>query len=88
VQIKVGSLQRFQQHDCTAEDVGTGGFDLQQLHAIGVLDVRTFNMDRNSDNVLVKLASTSSRSVQLVPIDHGYILPSFKHLEVCENPKP
>lgn len=81
VQIKVGSLQRFQQHDCTAEDVGTGGFDLQQLHAIGVLDVRTFNMDRNSDNVLVKLASTSSRSVQLVPIDHGYILPSFKHLE-------
>jgi hypothetical protein len=88
VQIKVGSLQRFQQHDCTAEDVGTGGFDLKQLHAIGVLDVRTFNMDRNSDNVLVKLASTSSGSVQLVPIDHGYILPSFKHLEVCENPNP
>jgi len=81
VQIKVGSLQRFQQHDCTAEDVGTARFDLTQAHAIGVLDVRTFNMDRNSDNVLVQMASTSSSAVQLVPIDHGYILPSYKHLE-------
>lgn len=81
VQIKMGSLQRFQQHDCTAEDVGTAGFNLTQLHAIGVLDVRTVNMDRNSDNVLVKMASTNSGAVQLVPIDHGYILPSFKHLE-------
>jgi hypothetical protein len=82
VQIKVGSLQRFQQHDCTAEDVGTARFDLTQSHAIGVLDVRTFNKDRNSDNVLVKFASTSAALVQLVPIDHGYILPSYKHLEV------
>jgi len=81
VQIKVGSLQRFQQHDCTAEDVGTARFDLMQSHAIGVLDVRTFNKDRNSDNVLVKFASTSAALVQLVPIDHGYILPSYKHLE-------
>jgi hypothetical protein len=39
VQIKVGSLQRFQQHDCTAEDVGTSAFDVTQLHAIGALDV-------------------------------------------------
>jgi hypothetical protein len=82
VQMKVGSLQRFQLHDCTAEDVGTARFDPTQVHSIGVLDVRTFNMDRNSDNVLVKMASTSSAPVQLVPIDHGYILPSYKHLEV------
>lgn len=81
VQMKVGSLQRFQLHDCTAEDVGTARFDPTQVHSIGVLDVRTFNMDRNSDNVLVKMASTSSAPVQLVPIDHGYILPSYKHLE-------
>lgn len=80
VQIKVGSLQGFQQHDCTAEDVGTSRFDLEQLHAIGVFDIRTFNMDRNSDNILVKMAC-SSASVELVPIDHGYILPSYKHLE-------
>jgi hypothetical protein len=82
VQIKVGSLQRFQQHDCTAEDVGTARFDATQTHAIGVLDVRCFNMDRNSDNVLVRMSSTNSASMQLVPIDHGYILPSYKHLEV------
>jgi hypothetical protein len=50
-------------------------------YATGVLDVRTFNMDRNSDNILVKMPSSSS-TVQLVPIDHGYILPSYKHLEV------
>jgi hypothetical protein len=45
VQIKVGSLQRFQQHDCTAEDVGTSAFDVTQLHAIGALDVHTLNME-------------------------------------------
>lgn len=79
--MQVGSLQRFQQHDCTSEDVGTARFDVTQAHAMGVLDVRIFNMDRNSDNVLVKMNSTNSAAVQLVPIDHGYILPSYKHLE-------
>ena len=56
-----------------------------QVHAIGIFDIRTFNMDRNTDNLLVRSdpnASTSAGSMRLVPIDHGYILPSYKHLEV------
>ena len=85
VQIKVGSLQRFCPHECTAEDIGTAGFDVDQVHAIGVFDARIFNMDRNSDNLLVastkpKLpagsylhaASRKGSSRTLVPIDHGY----------------
>jgi hypothetical protein len=50
-----------------------------QVHAIGIFDVRTFNMDRNSDNLLVRRGGAGAR---LVPIDHGYILPSYRHLEV------
>mmetsp|Transcript_41338 Transcript_41338/g.130073 ORF Transcript_41338/g.130073 Transcript_41338/m.130073 type:complete len:559 (+) Transcript_41338:158-1834(+) len=79
VQIKVGSLQRFHEHDCTAEDIGTSLLDVEQVHYIGILDVRLFNMDRNSDNLLVN--RHHSGKVSLIPIDHGYVLPSFKHLE-------
>jgi len=79
VQIKVGSLQRFHEHDCTAEDIGTSLLDVEQVHYIGILDVRLFNMDRNSDNLLVN--RHDSGGVSLIPIDHGYVLPSFKHLE-------
>jgi len=87
VQIKVGSLQRFHQHKCTAEDMGTCRFRMSDVHSIGVFDVRTFNMDRNSDNLLVaSLLAGEARHgdesmLRLVPIDHGYILPSCKHLE-------
>ena len=81
VQVKSGSLQRFVPHECTAEDVGTSGLDAAQVHAIGVFDVRTFNMDRNSDNVLVRRGADGTVAA-LVPIDHGYILPSYNHLEV------
>mmetsp|Transcript_42891 Transcript_42891/g.87715 ORF Transcript_42891/g.87715 Transcript_42891/m.87715 type:complete len:779 (+) Transcript_42891:522-2858(+) len=113
VQIKAGSLQRFCEHECTVEDVGTASFPPEQVHAIGVFDVRTFNMDRNSDNILFsarggggggggagareddddddeEAAANACRGVtraaakasaRLVPIDHGYILPSLLHLE-------
>ena len=81
VQIKVGSLQRFCPHECTAEDVGTAGFAAEQVHAIGGFDARTFNMDRNSDNLLVTCYGGRRSARALVPIDHGYILPSVLHLE-------
>ena len=55
---------------------------LVQVHAIGIFDIRTFNMDRNSDNLLVRRGSGDTGGTRLVPIDHGYILPSYCHLEV------
>jgi len=78
VELKVGSLQRFCEHECTVEDVGTSGFPVEAVHAIGMLDVRVFNMDRNSDNILF------APGPRLVPIDHGYILPALEHLEEVE----
>lgn len=39
--------------ECTAEDMGTCRFKVSDVHSIGILDIRTFNMDRNSDNLLV-----------------------------------
>eukprot|EP00291_Cryptomonas_curvata_P002794 CAMPEP_0172188930 /NCGR_PEP_ID=MMETSP1050-20130122/22228_1 /TAXON_ID=233186 /ORGANISM="Cryptomonas curvata, Strain CCAP979/52" /LENGTH=343 /DNA_ID=CAMNT_0012863541 /DNA_START=48 /DNA_END=1075 /DNA_ORIENTATION=- len=82
VQLKAGSLQRFVPHECTSEDVGTALFDADQVHAIGIFDMRTFNMDRNSDNLLVvRGGGGGGGGARLVPIDHGYILPSYRHLE-------
>ncbi|KAJ1468452.1 phosphatidylinositol 3 and 4-kinase-domain-containing protein [Baffinella frigidus] len=81
VQIKVGSLQRFCPHECTAEDIGTAGFGVDQVHAIGIFDARIFNMDRNSDNLLVASKKGVWSARTLIPIDHGYILPSIQHLE-------
>ena len=56
------------------------------MHAIGIFDVRTFNMDRNSDNLLVCRGGGGGGAARLVPIDHGYILPSYRHLEVRRSP--
>lgn len=61
--------------------MGCGRFTKEDVHIIGALDIRTFNMDRNSDNLLVSQDMCSDGLVKLVPIDHGYILPSCKHLE-------
>mmetsp|Transcript_119538 Transcript_119538/g.178581 ORF Transcript_119538/g.178581 Transcript_119538/m.178581 type:complete len:808 (+) Transcript_119538:625-3048(+) len=83
VELKVGSLQRFEEHQCTVEDVGTSTFPVDLVHAIGVFDVRVYNMDRNSDNILY-VPATADAKPRLVPIDHGYILPSLTHLEEVE----
>ena len=44
-----------------------------QVHKIAVLDIRLANTDRNGSNIL---ARRNGQSWNLIPIDHGYCLPS------------
>jgi len=50
---KVGSLQRFCRHDCTAEDIGSSSFPVSEIHRIAALDMRLCNTDRHAGNILV-----------------------------------
>lgn len=75
-----GSLQSFVNSKCSAEDIGTMRFDVAQVQKVGILDLRLFNTDRHAANILL----TERRGevcFDMTPIDHGYCLPSWKHLE-------
>ncbi|CAI6001937.1 unnamed protein product [Closterium sp. NIES-64] len=82
------SLQRFEPHDFDASEHGTSRFPVAAVHRIGILDIRMFNTDRHSGNILVRQLSVEERewrqsdpqlrvdeAVHLVPIDHGFCLP-------------
>ncbi|KAJ1268961.1 hypothetical protein BS78_07G173300 [Paspalum vaginatum] len=76
---KIASLQLFIPHDYDASDHGTSSFPVSSVHRIGILDIRIFNTDRHSGNLLVrKLDNGSDRfevQTELIPIDHGMCLP-------------
>ncbi|GBG32939.1 Phosphatidylinositol 4-kinase gamma 4 [Hondaea fermentalgiana] len=78
---KRGSLQRFMENDGSAED----RFDLvhkasaQQVHKIGILDLRIFNTDRHGGNILCSTKGGRD-DVHLIPIDHALSLPDWHFL--------
>eukprot|EP00474_Spongospora_subterranea_P011174 CRZ11632.1 hypothetical protein [Spongospora subterranea] len=74
-----GSLQEFCEHMCTSEDLGPSKYDLENVHAIALLDLRLFNLDRHEGNLLVRVGAEPD-TYRLVPIDHGFSLPSFRTL--------
>jgi len=71
--VKSGSLQKFVENVGDASSVGSSLFSVSDVHNIGILDLRLFNMDRNSENILVQ--KTSDKIFRLIPIDHTYTLP-------------
>jgi len=74
-----GSLQEFVNNNGSAEDMGSSSFSTDEVHRIGILDVRLLNLDRHLGNLLVQ-HDPSTGEPHLVPIDHGYILPSYQDL--------
>lgn len=70
---KLGSLQRFVQHNYDAEECGTSLFPTQEVHKLCILDMRIANTDRNGQNILVGKSDKGMWS--LTPIDHGYAFP-------------
>jgi len=76
---KRGSLQQYVACAGDCEEMGTAGFDVEEVHKISVLDLRMANTDRNGGNILVRergLDEDPTRGkYELVPIDHGYTLP-------------
>jgi len=71
---KIGSLQEFIENEGSCEDFGSGKFPIQEVHKIGILDMRILNNDRHGGNILMK--RTQDGNLELVPIDHGFSLSS------------
>jgi len=72
--VKVGSLQQFIENDGDCSDIGANKFSVDDVHRLGIFDIRILNMDRNDENLLVK--KTSEKEWKLVPIDHTYSFPN------------
>jgi hypothetical protein len=53
--VKECSLQAFVPHACSAEDVGTSFWPVEDVQAIAMLDIRCCNADRNDDNLLIRV---------------------------------
>eukprot|EP01125_Pyxidicula_operculata_P000292 TRINITY_DN10354_c0_g1_i1.p1 TRINITY_DN10354_c0_g1~~TRINITY_DN10354_c0_g1_i1.p1 ORF type:complete len:370 (-),score=68.02 TRINITY_DN10354_c0_g1_i1:246-1355(-) len=70
--LKTGSLQKFVANNGDVSSYGYQKFLVEDVHRIGVLDMRTMNLDRNEENILV---SKQNDTYRLIPIDHSYILP-------------
>lgn len=75
---KIGSLQHYIDNLGSAEEFSSSKFSTRDVQAIALLDLRTMNIDRHMGNILVKQAPGGG--LRLVPIDHGYILPDFRHM--------
>lgn len=71
--LKSGSLQEFVPNDGESHVMSSSRFPVDDVHRIGVLDMRILNMDRNGENMLVK---REGDHFSLIPIDHSYILPA------------
>lgn len=74
-----GSLQQFRPSKCCADDVGTMLFENDNVHQLGILDLRIFNLDRHGGNILV-----DTTDYKLIPIDHGLSLPPIHFLGEAE----
>jgi hypothetical protein len=80
---KIGSLQIFVGHDDCACNYSSDLFDTDEVHKIGILDMRICNTDRNDGNILLK---KSDSKFALIPIDHGMSFPSsfeFREEDYC-----
>jgi len=71
---KEGSLQKFVQNDGDCSDVGANKFSVEDVHRIGIFDIRILNMDRNDENLLI--LKDNENEWKLVPIDHTYAFPN------------
>mmetsp|Transcript_9877 Transcript_9877/g.11288 ORF Transcript_9877/g.11288 Transcript_9877/m.11288 type:complete len:314 (+) Transcript_9877:777-1718(+) len=69
--LRVGSVQKYLTGTESAADYGTGVFNVDDVHKIGVLDIRVVNCDRHSGNILF-----NEKTKKLIPIDHGLCFPS------------
>jgi hypothetical protein len=75
----LGSLQMYKQNMGSSDDFGCSMFLVEEVHKIGVLDVRIANLDRHGGNVLV--GKSAKGLLTLTPIDHAYSFPAWNSLQ-------
>jgi hypothetical protein len=74
LETKTGAFQVYVPNVGDAEDYGPGVFSVNAVQRIAFFDLRVLNCDRHGGNLLVTKGSNGN-SFNLVPIDHGFILP-------------
>eukprot|EP00183_Erythrolobus_madagascarensis_P000068 CAMPEP_0185848632 /NCGR_PEP_ID=MMETSP1354-20130828/3433_1 /TAXON_ID=708628 /ORGANISM="Erythrolobus madagascarensis, Strain CCMP3276" /LENGTH=720 /DNA_ID=CAMNT_0028549047 /DNA_START=559 /DNA_END=2722 /DNA_ORIENTATION=- len=76
---KNGAFQVYISNLGDADDFGPGVFLTESVHRIATLDIRVINCDRHGGNALVVRSERAgvSNAYELVPIDHGFVLPEF-----------
>ncbi len=66
--------------------MGSNQFSTDEVHKIGILDLRILNCDRNDANILVKKMMVGKEKpkkvIKLIPIDHGLSFPD--NLEIYD----
>lgn len=65
-----GAIQKYVNNDGSSDEFGSSRYKTDQIHRIGLLDLRLLNTDRHGGNILVSNPSKPT----LTPIDHGYAL--------------
>lgn len=55
----------FVDHEDAAYNYGPSVFDIEEVHKIGILDIRILNADRNDENILLKTKSSSDGNQRL-----------------------
>lgn len=78
--MKYGSLQYFVKADDAASSFSSDLFSVDEVHKIGILDIRTMNLDRNDGNILVRKTAVKHKKgckyeYELIPIDHSLSIP-------------
>jgi len=78
--MKYGSLQCFEPSHGEASNYSSDLFPKDQVHRIGILDLRIMNLDRNDGNILVKeveviIKKKKKFKCSLIPIDHSLSIP-------------
>jgi len=72
---RMGAFQVYQPNCGDADDFGPGVFARDAVHRIAIFDLRVLNCDRHGGNILVVNPTEGGAEKNLVPIDHGFILP-------------
>jgi hypothetical protein len=83
LELKYGSFQEYREHIGCAEDISVSKLTARQIHLLGVFDLRILNTDRHTGNILVAKVeppAASDAPFELIPIDHGFAFPSWRHI--------
>jgi len=75
---KSGSLQCYISNTGESSSYGSSVWSVENIHRIGILDIRLFNLDRNGENMLVQKREDG---MHLIPIDHAFCLPPVTSLD-------
>ena len=82
---KVGAFQAFVQDAEMSEDFGHTVHAVQDVHRIGILDIRIVNFDRNLSNMTLDLTGNCQEG-RVAPVKHSsepkpqtWLLLSFAH---------